>query len=60
MKKEVSWNDRDKDSKNAKFIFEATPFSLPSRRQIVKFLLGSLSSDDGDGNENGKKAIGLY
>ena len=23
-------------------------------------LLGSLSNDDGDGKENGKKAIGLY
>ena len=23
-------------------------------------LLGSLSNDDGDGNKNGKKAVGLY
>ena len=26
----------------------------------VSSTIGSLSSDDGDGNENGKKAIGLY
>ena len=31
--------------------------SGPSYRYL---LLGSLSNDDGDGNENGKKAIGLH
>ena len=29
------------------------------RRWILKSLIGSLSNDDGDVNENGKKAIGL-
>ena len=28
--------------------------------KILDLSLGSLSNDDGDGNENGKKAIGLY
>ena len=32
------------------------PFSLPSPFSIT---IGSFSNDDGDGNENGKKAIGL-
>ena len=27
--------------------------------RICKVLIGSLSNDDADGNENGKKAIGL-
>ena len=27
--------------------------------QVIVFILGSLSNDDGDRNENGKKTIGL-
>ena len=35
------------------------PFSLRRRRRCLSSLLGSLRNDDGDGNRNGKKAIGL-
>ena len=31
----------------------------PPQRLPLGITLGSLSNDDGDGNENGKKAIGL-
>ena len=34
------------------------PFSLRRRRRCLSSLLGSLRNDDGDGNRNGKKAIG--
>ena len=34
------------------------PFSLRRRRLCLSSLLGSLRNDDGDGNRNGKKAIG--
>ena len=30
-----------------------------SGRQVATWEIGSLGNDDGDGNENGKKAIGL-
>ena len=34
-------------------------FSSSYLSRICHFILGSLSNDDADGNENGKKAIGL-
>ena len=34
-------------------------FSYLSRRWILKSLVGSLSNDNGDVNENGKKSIGF-
>ena len=34
--------------------------SVAQKRCRLSSLLGSLSNDEGDGNEHGKKAIGLY
>ena len=44
-----------------KYLFD-TNYLTKERRgetKILTNLIGSLSNDDGDGNENGKKAIGL-
>ena len=35
------------------------PPSAPPPPHVANVILGSLSNDDGDGNENGIKAIGL-
>ena len=37
----------------------STPTGLAWNTNMAAVSLGSLSNDDGDGNENGKKAIGL-
>ena len=34
--------------------------TLPWEQNVSKTTMGSLSNDDGDGNENGKKSVRLY
>ena len=50
----VASSDRNKDAVNV------VSKSVLLAADVIEFAtLGSLSNDDGDGNENGKKAIGL-